>query len=217
MLGVLLIRGPSQAAPDQGRCAPSHPARRESLWQMHAVTSGLRFSALHARTWSRTSHVQACPPLHPGAASPSPPPVHPAPACTARGRPSPSPPCPAPPRPQVPLPAPPPPPPRWQALARTQGALEAGPGGRFKRLRGPAGCQRWRLQPKEPQRPQRRRTRSRTDRRTDAPPAQLALPPRSSLCIQVSGGAGLGAVGRGVLPAGLGAMLRPRSEPSLGD
>lgn len=114
---------------------------RESRVANARSSLGARVLTL-ARTWSRTSHVQVCPPLHPGAVSPSQAPVHTAPACTARGRPTPS----------LPRSSPSPGPPSGSpspssaslasarpALAPTQGALEAGPGGRFKRPRDADG------------------------------------------------------------------------------
>lgn len=101
------------------------------------------------------------------------------------------------------------------ALAPTQGAPEAGPGGRFKRPReadgvsaveSPAGraAAAAKEENAEPAGP------------TDALTAQLALPPRSSLCGSGEP-AGLGAVGRGVLPAGLGAdaAATGASHPSV--
>lgn len=136
-----------------------------------------------ARPWSRASHGQARPPLHPGAVSPSWAPVHTATACTASGRPAPA----------LPRSSPGPP----SGSARPSSSSLASAPGRWPQPREPwgraqeqdlsdrgtpTGCQLWSLQLDEPQRPRRRRTRNGTDGRTDALTAQLALPPRSSLC-----------------------------------
>lgn len=79
------MRGSSQAAPDEGSCAPIHTAKKGHVENAPGYLPGLRVLTI-ARTRSRTSSDQACPPLHPGAVSPSQPPAHTARACTARGR-----------------------------------------------------------------------------------------------------------------------------------
>lgn len=194
--------------PRRGTLCP-HPHRQERVvWQMHAVISGALVLAL-ARTWSRTLHLQVCPPLHPGAVSPAQPPVHTSRACTACGRPTP------------PWPAPPPGLPSGSphlssaSLASTRARRWPQPREPWRRVqeedlsdRGtPTGRQLWSLQLEEPQRPQRRRTRSRPDRRTRSlPSSRCLLGARCAVQVSRLGWARWGA---GSFLRGWGRMLRP--------
>lgn len=179
---------------------------------MHAVTSGLGFSPLHAPGAGPPTCRSALPCTLARAPPPRPQFTR---ARRAQLVAAPPPPCPAPPPLPAPLPAlPAPPPPLWQARARRWPR----PREPWRRVqeedlsdRGPpTGCQLWSLQLDEPQRPQRRRTRSRPAGRTDALTAQLALPPGSSLCGSGEpAGQGWARRSRGSSLRGWGRPLRP--------